>query len=198
MVGSWVRVEYHKNSAGLRIADEIETTGDDGEVDDPSHTKLYGFVEAMPSTGFMGAWTIAGVDFIVNESSLLAEENGLFGLGSFVEVEYSASGAGRIVHEMKTHVPPSAGDDTRLGVITSVDDSMAAASIEQTGASQWTIGGVTYVVTTATRLVDGTSDLTVGNTALVNSYTADDGRAIATSIRGVAVDSQIYLPAASR
>ena len=197
-VGARVRVEYHTKEGGLRVADEIETTGDDGEVRDPGHTKLLGFVEHMPPSGFLGVWKIAGVEFVVNESSVLEEENGLFGVGSYVEVEYSISAPGRVVHEMKTHVPPSAGDDTRLGVITGMESAMQASEIEQTSSSQWTIGGVSYTVTTATRLVDGASDLAIGSTALVNSYVAGDGRAIATSIRGVAVDNQIYLPVANR
>ncbi len=197
-VGARVRVEYHTKEGGLRVADEIETTGDDGEVRDPGHTKLLGFVEQMPPSGFLGVWKIAGAEFVVNESSVLEEEHGLFGVGSYVEVEYSISAPGRVVHEMKTHVPPSAGDDTRLGVITGMESAMQASEIEQTGSSQWTIGGVSYTVTTATRLVDGASDLAIGSTALVNSYVAGDGRAIATSIRGVAVDNQIYLPVANR
>ena len=197
-VGARVRVEYHTDDTGKRIADEIEITEDKGDVKDDSHTKLLGFAEKMPAAGFNGTWQIAGADFMVNGNSVLKEEHGLFGTGAYVEVEYSIVANQRMVHEMETQAPPGAGDRTDVGVITSIDDSTQAAAIQVADANQWIIGGETYTVLAATQLDDGTGDLAVGGTAIVNSYIANDGRAVATSIQGIVFGSQVYLPLASR
>ncbi|MCX6048289.1 MAG: DUF5666 domain-containing protein, partial [Chloroflexi bacterium] len=64
--------------------------------------------------------------------------------------------------------------------------------------STWSIDDSTYVVTPSTELNDVLGALAVDQTVIVNSYTAADGTEVATQIRGLTVNSQIFLPLMSR
>ncbi|HXF60809.1 MAG TPA: DUF5666 domain-containing protein [Caldilineaceae bacterium] len=193
-VGVQVKVEFTVNAQGERIAHEIEQTDDDGDVSGEGHLKLVGFVNQMPASGFLGVWIIGGVQFSADQTTRFKAAHGAFGQGAYVEVEYVLNGDVRLIYEIETHVPPAAGDTTRLGRIEAIVDRQTAATIEGQGAVTWQIGGVSYTITPATQLVDNSGELTVGAEVLVNSYTADNGGEVATQIRHVALNNRVYLP----
>ena len=102
----------------------------------------------------------------------------------------------KVVHEIEAHVPPGAGPQTQFGTIDDKGGAkLAAASVQ---ASTWVIGGVQYSVVPATSYNDFLGTLDVGSTAVVNSYTAADGRLVATQIRGVALTKSLFIPAVRR
>lgn len=113
-----------------------------------------------------------------------------------VEVEYSTTGSVNYIHKLETQAPPGAGWRLHLGDIESMGNLQAAAL--SAADATWVIGGKSFVVTPATDLNDLNSALTVGSTALVDSYTDANGNAVATQIRGVTITSRIYLPAVRR
>jgi hypothetical protein len=196
--GVLVKVEYHLDSAGNRIAHEIETTHDRGQVGHDNHFKLVGYVQEKPATGFVGQWLIANEQFSATLTSKFEEEHGLLVVGAYVEVEYAVVDNQRLIRKIETQVPPGAGDDDRLGTIESLGgDSLSASSLSVTG-STWRIDGVEYVVTAATDLNDSTNSLAVGSAALVNSYQASDGQQVATRITGLALVNRTYLPIMQR
>ncbi|MEZ4729673.1 MAG: DUF5666 domain-containing protein [Caldilineaceae bacterium] len=190
-VGSQVKVEYHLNGSGGRIARKIETTNDNGGATAPTRFKLFGFVHNMPANGFIGSWVVDNIAFVANANTQFKENNGRLGLGAYVAVEYFIQDGQNLVHEIETHVPPGAGAQTAIGRIEDKGSAVSAAALQ---ATTWLIGGVHYSITPATDLNDVQGGLEIGKTALVNSYTAADGSQIATQVRGVTFVAAAYLP----
>jgi hypothetical protein len=190
-VGARVRVKYALDNAGQRVAQKIETTTSTGGADDPSHLKVFGFVNQMPASGLVGAWTIDNVVYTTTTATKFNENDGVIGVGAYVAVEYRVQNGANVVHEIEVKVPPGAGAQVGFGVI---DDKGGATTAAVAANEMWRIGGVVYTVTPATDLDDLESALGIGNTALVNSYTAADGAQVATQIRGATLTSTLYLP----
>jgi hypothetical protein len=190
--GGQVRVEFFVDATGGRIAQEIERTATNGEVDDQAHSKLVGFVQALPASGFLGVWQVGDVAFTATAATVLKEDHGLLGVGAYVTVEYFTSEGVNQIHEIESQVPPGAGDDRRIGAIERIDDNPTAAA--HTAVGIWRIGGVDYEITPATDLNEQLGELTVGATAVVNSYRTSDGRQVATQVQGVVLTERLYLP----
>lgn len=195
VLGAKVRVKYYTDAQGNRIVRMIKTTNENSGADDPSHFTLFAFVDQMPPSGFAGEWVLDHIAFIATGETKFSEEHGTLGVGAYVKVEYFIRNGHNVIHELETQVPPGAGEDDNVGEIESLGDGLIAAGAN---AINWTIGGKSYVVTPATDLNDLQSDLTVGSTALVNSYTAADGSQVATQIRGVTLDNRLFLPLTRR
>ncbi|MCC9075073.1 DUF5666 domain-containing protein [Litorilinea aerophila] len=196
-LGVRVRVEYFVDSSGGRVATEIKVTDDNGNTQDPTHFKLVGFVQEMPTASFIGQWRIGNTLFVADGATQFKEDHGLLAIGAYVEVEYTVSGGENRIHEIETQVPPGAGDNNRLGVIQEMR-AAAAAAVDAQASQIWRIDGVDYVITASTRLSDSQGELAVGSSAVVNSYTADDGQEVATRVASINLDHQIFLPAVGR
>ena len=195
VVGAKVKVEYFLDASGVRMARKIETTNSTGGATAPNHFKLFGFVNGMPPSGFVGTWVIDNIAFVADANTQFKENNGLLALGSYVAVEYFIQDGRNQMHEIETHVPPGAGTLTTVGQIDDKGVDPIAASVS---AATWIIGGVSYTVTPATDLNDILGELAVGKTALVNSYTDLNGSQVATQIRGINLSTQLYLPVVVR
>lgn len=192
-VGVRVKVEYFLDANNHRIAHEVETTTNTGGVDDPTHAVLVGFVQVMPTDGFTGTWQIGDVTFVADLNSQFKEEHGLLAKGAFVSVEYSVTNGSNLIYQLETHVPPGAGDHSHTGRIKHMsDDGLQAAGVSAN--SVWSIDDTNYVVTPSTSLNDVLGALAVDQSVIVNSYTAADGTEVATQIRGLTVNSQVFLP----
>ena len=194
-IGVRVKVKYVLNANNERIALKIETTDDDGGVEQPSHFKMYGFVQQKPTNSFNGQWVINGVSFIADQNTQFKEQHGLLVIGAYVEVEYTIESGVNYIYKLETHVPPGAGANFYLGQIEEIRGTQAAGVLN---ATPWKISGQTFLVTSATDLNDLNSALTVGSTALVNSYTDANGAQVATQIRGVTLNQRLFLPAIRR
>ena len=68
-------------------------------------------------------------------------------------------------------------------------DSMPAST-----EGEWRIGGINYLVNSATLLNRTEGELAVGKGVLVNSYVDSGGKQIAVVIQGLAVSHTVYLP----
>ncbi|MEZ4867664.1 MAG: DUF5666 domain-containing protein [Caldilineaceae bacterium] len=191
MAGAKVKVKYYADQNGDRIARKIQTTNEHSGATDESHAVIYSFVQDMPPTGFVGLWKINDAEFVTTDTTKFNEEHSALSVGAFVKVEYKVEGGVNVVHELEALVPPGAGDDSTVGVIDDNGSSLVAAGVQ---ATTWTIGGKSYVVDAATDLNDLQSALTVGSTAVVNSYTATDGTQVATQIVGITLDNVLFLP----
>ena len=194
-VGVNVKVKYYLDANNNRIAIKIESTNETGDVTSPNHFKMYGFVQNMPANSFNGQWVIDGVTFTADQNSIFRESHGLLAVGAYVEVEYSTTGGANYIHKLETQVPPGAGANAHLGDIESMGSLQAAAL---TANATWVIGGKSFVVTPATDLNDLNGALTVGATALVDSYTDANGSAVATQVRSVTINNHLYLPSVRR
>ncbi|MCC6458128.1 MAG: hypothetical protein IT328_24460 [Caldilineaceae bacterium] len=193
-VGERVKVEYVVDADGNRIATKIQESLEDGGLHDPNNSKLVGFVDEKP-TAFIGEWMISGVPFVAVTETIFLERAGVFEVGSYVVVEYSITGDQRVIYEIRTHVPPGAGDSDTVGKLESIGGVQAAGALPTAASAVWTVSGVDYVVTEATQIVDSGGDLVAGKDVAVNSY-SEDGQQIATSIR--LMDGRLFIPAAAR
>ena len=194
-VGAKVRVKYYTTAAGERLVRMLKTTKENSGADDASHSTLFAFVDRMPPSGFAGTWVVDHIAFVATPQTQFTEENGTLGVGAYVKVEYLIRDGRNVIYELETQVPPGAGDDSNIGAVESTGDGLNAASANGT---TWVIGGKSYTVTPATDINDLQSALTVGSTALVNSYTAADGSQVATQIVGVTLNNRLYLPTVNR
>ncbi len=200
-VGGLVFVKYRTDADGNRIVRQIKTTRSNGDASSEDHAMLYGFVETMPTSGFVGEWVIDGVSFDATETTKFKEEHGLLGLGSYVKMEYRTVDGRNVLHEIESQVPPGAGDNSALGEIESIDDGSGtsqAAMAAIANVTTWTINGQQYVITAATDLNDFQGALEVGQSAFVNSYVDSSGNQVATQIRGVTLAFELFLPAVNR
>jgi hypothetical protein len=188
-VGVRVKVEFRLDAQGQRIAKEIEITAADGDVGDPGHSKLVGFVEQMPANSFLGDWTIGGVTFVADSQTRFEEEHGLLVVGALVEAEYSTVNGVRLLHEVETRVPPGAGDDNAIGAVEQ------AGMMRNADAAVWRIGGQSYTVTPATQV---NSSIGVASTVIVNSFVDRSGARVATRISSFAEAGRVYLPLMER
>ncbi|MCE7988670.1 MAG: hypothetical protein DYG89_46540 [Caldilinea sp. CFX5] len=195
VVGAKVRVKYYTDDQGNRLVRKIKTTNEHNGAEDPSHFTLFASVDKMPPSGFAGEWVLDHIAFVATGETKFVEEHGTLGVGAYVKVEYFIRNGRNVIHKLETEVPPGAGDDNNVGTIESTSDGLIAAGANGT---VWVIGGKRYTVTPATDLNDLQSELTVGATALVNSYTAADGSLVATQISGITLDNRLFLPMAKR
>jgi hypothetical protein len=191
-VGVRVKVEFRLDAQGQRVAQEIEITADDGNVDEPAHSKLVGYVEQMPTNTFVGDWTIGGVAFVADAQTRFDEEDGLLVVGALVEAEYSTTAAGvHVLHKVETRVPPGAGDDDHVGEVEQTGMLRDAAAVH----AVWRIGGQDYNVTPATQV---SNNLGVASTVIVNSFVDRSGARVATRINSFVLASKVFLPLAAR
>lgn len=98
-VGTIVEVHGTANSDGSIAASEIEVKG--GGTPSPRagepETEILGTLEALPATGLVGPWTVAGRQFTVNASTVLDAEHGVFAVGGTVEVDAVKAANGALV-----------------------------------------------------------------------------------------------------
>ena len=115
-------------------------------------------------------------------------------MSSYVEATYKLDGDQRILLKLEVEVPPGAGDDDSVGRVDDMgDDNPTAAAVGAT-ANVWRIGGKNFIVTPATQIFDTASALTLGSTAVVNSYKDASGANVATRIQPVSLTYSIMLP----
>lgn len=192
-VGVNVKVEFFKLPDGSRIARKIVSTEDTGGGGN-GQFRFVGVVDAKP-TAFVGDWTIGGAAFRATGATVFNEQKGLLVVGAYVAVRYAIVSDTRVASEIKTVVPPGAGDVIVTGVIERRGDStMAAASADGIAANVWRIAGQDFIVTEGTLLDDELSALEVGQLATVNAYQETDGTLVATSIQGITQEVKQFLP----
>lgn len=193
--GQNARVKYWLDENGNRVAWQIKAMPPAAGGNQPWDLKLVGFVETMPpaADGFIGTWTVGGVELVADANSQFDEEEGVIDVGTFVKVKYRMDGTTRVIVEMESHVMPGGGDDDHIGECQRMDDGVTSAAAGA-AVTTWQIGGRSYVVTDATMV----GEVAVGDTVLVNSYTDASGAQVATRITNVTLDNLLFLPAAAR
>jgi hypothetical protein len=177
-VGVCVKLHAYTNTEPATLR-KVETerdhkcNDDDDEDDIIGRGELYGTVQSLPD-GLLGEWNIAGITFLVDESTELEQKNGVFAVGVVVKVEFVIRTNGDFYAreiELKSNVRPNKGH--AFGVI----DSLPAERI-----GVWTIGGIDYQVTAATRLREKHGSFEVGARVRVKYVVGENGQRVATRI----------------
>jgi hypothetical protein len=191
-VGACVEVQY-QSAAGERAASSISREGDDdcGAAGAGEDATDYGFVTALPASGFLGAWTIGGVSYSVVASTTVGQEHGALAVAAFVAVEYRAQGAERVAQRIETLVPPGAGEHSAIGALRRGVGTAAAGEL-------WYVNGVAYRVTLATLEDLRLAPLTEGQAAVVNATRGADGVWEATRLRTISAVHTTFLPLTQR
>jgi hypothetical protein len=187
LTGQCVEVHYHLDGPA-RVADKIKNEGEDdcvgvnGEV-----SRAFGFVDAMPSSGFVGAWRIGGETYDAPAGAEFKQQNGALIVGAFVKVAFVAQGGAKVVVEIETEDAPDSGDDNRFG------------ALRLTGG-QWSVDGQPITLDDATMFDDRLAEVRDGGLVRVNlrssssmtAASADAGPA-ATKIVGLTRIERAYL-----
>jgi hypothetical protein len=139
--------------------------------------EFFGTVEALPSAGLVGDWTIAGKTVHVSSSTGIEQLLGPAKVGATVRVRGTLRADGSVDAknvEVKTG-DDSAGTPARF---TAVVESMPATGYSGT----WVVGGRTVHVSSTTRVVETNGIPKVGSTVEVHGTERSDGSVDAEEI----------------
>jgi hypothetical protein len=197
-VGDCAEVYFQTDAAGARTALKISPAGanDCKDVTNTEQDRVFGSVAVMPTSGYVGSWTVAGVVYSATATTVFATEHGPLAVGAFVEVRYVKLPNGSLeATQIRTIVPPGAGEHNHAGKleIPTTPKSLDAATAVATAS--WVIGGTSYQVNADTQLNDSLSAIQNGATVLVNAYIDAAGNLIATQVTAV---TNSYVPLVAR
>ncbi len=142
--------------------------------------EINGVVQAMPASGLIGAWTIAGRAVRTDAATVIKQELGAIGIGAVVEVKGVDEGGGvtlatTIEVRQGVATPPP---NLPSGDFTGVVQAMPAGTLQGT----WTIAGRTVLVLTTTVLKQEIGGFAVGATVEVHGTVGADGTVTASSL----------------
>ena len=149
--------------------------------------ELKGAVQAMPASGFVGSWTIAGRSAHADATTVVKQELGRIGIGALVEAKANIAVDGSLlltVVEVKQGVggsgvpapPPGAGvvDDETVGAI----EALPAGSL----LGVWRVAGLSITVVGSTVLDQELGGFAVGTIVEVHAVPAAGGALVASRI----------------
>jgi len=146
---------------------------DDDDEEIIGRGELFGQVQSLPDE-LLGEWNIAGITFLVDESTKLEQRNGVFAVGVIVKVKFVIRANGDFYAreiELKSAVRPNKGH--AFGVINALPEDVIGV---------WTIGGIDYEVTAETRLRDKHGPLQIDARVRVKYVVNNDGQRVAKKI----------------
>ena len=157
--------------------------------------EINGVVQAMPASGLIGSWTIAGRAVRTDAATVIKQELGAIGVGAVVELKGVDEGNGVTLAttiEVKQGVsqpPPGASSGSFTGPV----ESMPAGTLIGT----WTIAGRTVQVLTTTVLKQELGGFAVGATVEVHGTVGSDGTVVASVIEVKSGGAPAPVPPAS-
>jgi hypothetical protein len=181
---------------GVRLAIRIQTMN--AEVcerreNNERRGRAYAFVEEQPGNGYSGTWVIGNEEYRVTSRTIIREDRGALGIGSYVRVDFILLNDGtREAREIRTLVPPGGGDHDRTGRmrIPNYGDGAQLSGTDEL----WYIDDQAYVINEATLLDETAGELLDGSAVTINAYTDEGGMLIATVIRSAENLYPVYLP----
>src|SRR5262249_44142379 len=154
-VGATVKVEGTTLMDGSVHASQIEVVvgvpgsppagGGGGEEGGDNEADFTGAIEALPPSGLIGTWTIAGKQVEVVSTTRLEQENGGFAIGTIVEVEGLAGAGGVIVAskiEVQDNGTPAPQPQPNELEITGTIESLPPSGL----VGNWQVSGRTIIV----------------------------------------------------
>lgn len=146
-----------------------DSENNDGEEDEmPQETEMStGVVENMPGTALIGGWVIGGAKYVTNSETKFEQNEGSLVTGSCVEVKYSGSSAPFTILKIETEDPEECMDDGTVVMPPTGDlfkdyGRIEALPDDPSLQGEWTVNGVTYLVTNATKIRKWYGQFTVG------------------------------------
>ncbi len=151
-IGACVEIRY-ATQGGIHEATKIETQNGAGCANGatlPSISKVYATIDSFPAAPYIGAWQIGGIDYEATAVTQFDEEDGLFGVGLCVQVEYSVVNGSKILSEVNTEktykCQGTAGTEfSSYGVVETMP-----SSLDFTGT--WQISGIPFTANGSTKI----------------------------------------------
>lgn len=167
-IGVLVEVKFYTDSSGVNHATKIESkyaTDNDGHDDDGNGSyegnegHAYGKIEAMPTSGRIGVWTIAGINYVTDNTTRFEEEDSTFAISQTVKVQfYLDLSSHRVARKLETT------NDT--GGSTHPEHYKLYGFVQQmpvgTFNGQWLINGVTFLADNQSAFAENHGLLAVG------------------------------------
>ena len=179
-VGVTVKVHFFIDSAGVNQAREIETkfANDDNGSDDDGNGSFegaeghaFGLIDSFPA-GLSGQWQISGITYNTAANTIFAQNDGAFGVGVQVKVEYYLDGQGsRIARKIETtNDNGGATAPTRFKLFGFVNSMPANGQV-----GTWVVDNIAFVTDGATQFKANNGLLGLGAYVAVE-YAIQGGR----------------------
>jgi hypothetical protein len=147
-------------------------------------------VEAKPTGGLVGTWTIGGATYNATTSTQFQERRGALIAGAFVKVSYTTAGGVRTAIEIETEDAPGSGSNL-IGVLS-------------ISGNVWTVNGQSFIVDDATLIDDRLAEVRNGGEARVNVVSvpvatvtgtqSSQAVLVATEVAGLPAIERVLLP----
>jgi hypothetical protein len=144
---------------------------------------LLGPIEALPTSGLVGDWTVGGKTVHVTDATMVNQMAAPAAVGATVEVQGTLQSDGSIdalhleVIPSRPPGPPTARPATLVGLI----DALPASGL----IGDWTVRGVTVHVTSTTTVDQTDGSIAVGTAVLVHGTLQTDGSIDASSVEAL-------------
>lgn len=155
--GMWADVMAKKQSDGTLLAIKLTVM--------PAEMRVIGPLEVMPE-GDMGVWTVAGIDFTVNEETEISDRGEPMMVDGWVEVHAVQTETGLVATSIKS--------------VEEQEDVEIYGAIEAFSETEWTISGVTIAANADTKVM---GKPVVGLLAHVSVMMQEDGSLLARTIK---------------
>ena len=157
-----------------------ETGGAAGEGE------IYGVLQSFPAS-LIGEWNVAGMSYVAGAGTEFVQVNGPFAVGVTVKVHFATDAAGvNLAREIETKYAADSGgsDDDGNGVYEGAEGHAygIAESVPGGLVGIWSIGGITYTATTATKFEQNDGALVNGARVKVEYYLGGSGERLAKQI----------------
>lgn len=155
--GMWADVMAKKLSDGTLLALKLTVM--------PAEMRVIGPLEAMPE-GDLGTWTVAGIDFIVDEETEISDRGEPIMVESWVEVHAIETEAGLLA--------------TTIHPVEEQEDVEIFGAIEAFSDTEWTVSGVIITANVDTKVM---GKPVVGLLAHVSVEMQEDGALLARTVK---------------
>ena len=170
--------------AGASLAVASNGGGGGGGGDDDGSAELQGVVQAAPSGGLVGDWTIAGRTVHATVATVFDQSDGPIGVGAIVEVKGAAEADGSVtaakidVQQGVGSTPPAPGAAGGEVHFSGAIDSLPAGTL----LGVWKVAGRSVTVVSTTHLEQEHGGFAVGATVEVEGSSDASGAVTAFSI----------------
>jgi uncharacterized protein DUF5666/uncharacterized protein DUF5648 len=172
--GAIVEVEGLPDANGVIVASRIElkSGGTFAAQPEPEDLEIIGTIGALPASGLIGTWQVAGRSVVVTAATELDAEHGSFAVGVTVEVEGALDATGAVIAAKVESKPGSGASEPPLDFFGTVNALPSGAS----GLiGVWNVGGKLVNVTAQTVIDADEGPIAIGAAVEVRGWQQPDG-----------------------
>jgi len=177
-VGAFVKVEGIEQADSSIAATSIEVDERDGDGQPGEEFKFYGFVEQMPTNGYIGDWMIAGYVVYVSATTHIDQEHGAIVPGTYVKVEGRLQADGTVEAQKIESQARGNDNDGYETEFRGIIESLPANGL----VGNWRVNGITVTVSVSTTIDQSHGNVAVGALVDVEGVQRQDGTIAATKI----------------